>query len=130
MPISTSDFTKGLMLPAITDKETLDQLQEQLEKKITANWQTLVNSKANPTVASLTDNLVYRVLVNKNGTVTSAEGVDELSQTLLKTTPLANLLSQQATNLPNQEVQPVAELKVVFSPNGVVEVKWGEIFVP
>lgn len=127
---SSLDFTKGLMLPAITDKETLEQLQEQLKKKITANWQTLVNSKANQTVVSLTHNLVYRVLVNKNGTVTSAEALDEISKTLLKTTPLANLLSDQETNLYNQEIQPVAEFKVVFSPNGVVEVKWGEIFVP
>jgi hypothetical protein len=118
------------MLPAITDKETLDQLQGQLQKKTAQNWQTLVNSKANQTVVSLTDNLVYRVLVKKNGTVTSAEGLDELSRSLLKTTPLANLLSQQATNLSNQEIQPVAELQVVFFPNGVVEVKWGKIFVP
>jgi uncharacterized protein YjbI with pentapeptide repeats/ABC-type sugar transport system substrate-binding protein len=127
---SSLDFTKALMLPAITDKETLDQLQGQLQKKTAQNWQTLVNSKANQTVVSLTDNLVYRVLVKKNGTVTSAEGLDELSRSLLKTTPLANLLSQQATNLSNQEIQPVAELQVVFFPNGVVEVKWGKIFVP
>ncbi|MFB2896197.1 pentapeptide repeat-containing protein [Aerosakkonemataceae cyanobacterium BLCC-F50] len=129
--LSSLDFTKALILPAITDKETLVQLQKQLQTEISQTWQTLINSKANSTVTNLTDDLVYRVLVNKNGIVMSYEPLNEVSRSLAATTPLAKLLPEQTNNQPNNtDVQPVAELKVVFSPKGTVEVKWGQTFVP
>lgn len=44
--------------------------------------------------------------------------------------PLTKLLPQTNNQSNSTDVQPVAEFKTVFSPNGTVEVKRGETFVP
>lgn len=110
------------MLPAITDEAKILDLQANLEEKILENWEKLANSNGNQTFPRFTENLFYRVVVNQEGEVVSYEPLNKPAVSLMSITPLPTL---PKASLPNQ---PVAEFKVMFTPNQKVEVKWGEFF--
>jgi len=137
---SSLDSAAADTLAAITDEKNIQKLQEDLQKLIVQNWQISSNKEANQTSVNFDRDLVYRVLVDTEGAVVSYEPIDKLAIDLLPTTPLPKLLSKpddgkakdETLILPNKLVinKPVAEFKVVFSPSGKVEVKWGESFLP
>lgn len=129
-------------LPAITDKATIDKLQEQLQQQLLQNWQT-ASMAENQTPASLRDNVVYRVLATADGTVAAYEAVDEDALNFAQKTPLPKVLAASKVSdgvddgsdlltgpLPETVInQPVAEFKVTFTTNGKVEVVWGESLI-
>lgn len=118
-------------LPAITDKATIEKLQEDLQKLIVQNSQASTTTEDNQTPATFSDTLVYRVLVNKEVEIVSYEPIGKLSVDFVEKTPLPKLsLKDEETNQPPKEIKgPVAEYKVLIAPNGTVEVKWGESFI-
>ncbi|GET39155.1 periplasmic binding protein/LacI transcriptional regulator, putative [Microseira wollei NIES-4236] len=118
-------------LPAITDKATIEKLQEELQKLIVQNSQTSTTTEDNQTPATFSDTLVYRVLVTKEVEIVSYEPIGKLSVDFVEKTPLPKLsVKDKETNQPPKEIKgPVAEYKVLIAPNGTVEVKWGESFI-
>ena len=118
-------------LPAITDKATIEKLQEDLQKLIVQNSQTSANTEDKQTPATFSDTLVYRVLVTKKVEIVSYEPIGKLSVDFVEKTPLPKLsVKEKETNQPPKEIkEPVAEYKVLIAPNGTVEVKWGESFI-
>ncbi len=117
-------------LPAITDKETIENLQERLQQIIEQNLQTSATSEENQTATAFSDTLVYRVLVTKELEIVSYEPIGKLSVDFVEKTPLPKLSAknEETERYPKTIKQPVAEYKVLISPNGKVEVKWGESF--
>ena len=79
------------------------------------------------------------ILVDTEGAVVSYEPIDKLAIDRLPTTPLPKLLSKPDDGKAKDETlilptklaisKPVTEFKVVFSPSGKVELKWGESFL-
>jgi uncharacterized protein YjbI with pentapeptide repeats/ABC-type sugar transport system substrate-binding protein len=136
---SSLDPSVADSLRAITDEKKIQKLQEDLQKIIVKNWQISNNKEANETSVNFDRDLVYRLLVDSEGAVVSYEPIDKLAIDLLQTTPLPKLLSKPDDGkekddtliLPTKLVinNPVTEFKVVFSPSGKVEVKWGESFL-
>ena len=106
-------------------------MQEDLQKLIVENSQTSNTTEDNQTPATFSDNLIYRVLVNKEVEIVSYEPIGKLSLDFVEKTPLPKLsLKDKETNQPPKEIKgPVAEYKVIIAPNGTVEVKWGESFI-
>ena len=126
-------------LPAINDPKKIQKLQEDLQKLIVQNWQISTKKESTETSANFDRDLVYRVLVDTEGAVVSYEPIDKLAIDLLPTTPLPKLLSKPDDGKAKDETlilptklaisKPVTEFKVVFSPSGKVELKWGESFL-
>ncbi|OCR01722.1 hypothetical protein BCD67_13965 [Oscillatoriales cyanobacterium USR001] len=122
-------------VPAITDKKVIEKLQEQFQKILAQNWQT-DSIQDGKTSISIKDDLVYRVLVNRQGKVSSYEPLNESSLDSAQKTPLLKL-SVSASKDKETEIidptkvvkEPVAEFKVKLTANGKVEVLWGESFV-
>jgi uncharacterized protein YjbI with pentapeptide repeats/ABC-type sugar transport system substrate-binding protein len=121
-------------VPAITDKKAIEKLQEQFQKILAQNWQ-ISNIKDGQTSSPLKDDLVYRVLVNKEAKVSSYEPLNKSALDFAQKTPLVKL-SATSSDKENEIIdptkvikEPVAEFKVKLTANGKVEVLWGESFV-
>ncbi|MDP5017507.1 substrate-binding domain-containing protein [Anabaena sp. UHCC 0187] len=136
---SSLDPSIANSLTAITDEKKIQKLQEDLQKLIVQNWQISNNKESKETSVNFDRDLVYRVLVDSEGAIVSYEPIDKLAIDLLQTTPLPKLLSKPDDGkakddtliLPTKLVisKSVTEFKVVFSPSGKVELKWGESFL-
>lgn len=121
----------ALPLPPITDKATIDKLREQLQELIVQNLLILHSNKESKPDITFTDTVAYRVLVTKEMKIVSYEPISNLSVDLVEKTPLPKLLAKdkETNRLLNEIKEPVAEYKVLISPHGKVEVKWGEPFI-
>ncbi len=95
-----------------TEPEKLERLMRGLYDSIDRNWQT------KPTFEK---ELIYRVAVDANGTILGYKDVNQPAIDYVKETPLLNLLKIPATGGTNSEIA-IAQFKVVFKPNGVLEV--------
>jgi Domain of unknown function (DUF4335) len=99
--------------PEITDPETIDQLTETLRDEVSSAWE-----RENLTFS---EDLVYRVGVAENGDILGFKQTDQAAIDYTDETPLLGLLYQPVDAAANRQ-EPIAEFRVVFRPNGVVEV--------
>jgi hypothetical protein len=102
--------------PAIADPELLQTLQQNLRRRLAADW----------TPDPVPDNSwTYRVAVAENGDVLGYKYQDTAALENVATTPLARLAFDPVDETePVQE--PVAQFEVSFTPEGAVEVvPWG-----
>ncbi|KAM3097746.1 DUF4335 domain-containing protein [Phormidesmis sp. 146-35] len=98
--------------PAITDPQELDALRQKLTDQISSKW------KATPT---FTENLVYRVGVGKDGAIVGYKPDNQAALDQVKQTPLLDLLYLPVGgSVPSQD--PIAQFKVIFTPQGKLEV--------
>lgn len=98
--------------PAITDVPTLRQLNQQLRSKLDAAWDT------RPT---FDENLVYRVGVARNGDILGFRYGNDAALKYVKETPLLDLRYNPIEGNRSQP-EAIAQFRVVFQPNGVLEV--------
>ncbi|HLO48661.1 MAG TPA: pentapeptide repeat-containing protein [Kamptonema sp.] len=122
-------------VPAITDKKVIEKLQDQFQKILAKNWQSS-STKDGQTSNPIKDDLVYRVLLNKEGKVASYEPTNKLAIDFAQRTPLPKLLVSASKDKDTEIVDPtkvinspVAEFKVKLTANGKVKVLWGESFL-
>lgn len=96
--------------PDITDAAKLDELGKQLRDRVDKSWKT----RQPPS------DLVYKVGVTQDGSIVGYDFVNDAALSNVKLTPLLDLLyltpGGQAT------AEPTAKFKLVFTPNGNVEV--------
>ncbi|WP_373536043.1 pentapeptide repeat-containing protein [Microcoleus sp.] len=122
-------------VPAITDKKVIEKLQDQFQQILAKNWQSS-STQDGQVSTPIKDDLVYRVLVNKEGKVASYEPTNKAATDFAQRTPLPKL-SVSASKENDTEIidptkvitSPVAEFKVKLTANGKVEVLWGESFL-
>jgi hypothetical protein len=101
--------------PKITDSELISRLEKQLYEQLRDNWST------SPTFPK---NLVYRVAVTQEGVIADYEENNQPASDYVDQTPLDKLIKPEAGGLGNEAVpqKPLAQFRVVFKPNKVVEV--------
>jgi hypothetical protein len=127
---SSADAGAGLNLtnaPEVTDPTELDRLTVQLYDKLDLAW------KKTPTFDG---QLIYRVGVNPNGDIVGYKYGNDASLTYLTDTPLADVQftppaeassstpESSSTSSPttNSSKAPIAQFRVVFKSDGVLEV--------
>ncbi len=99
----------------ITDANAVKDLNKKLYDTIRQNW------GGNP---SFSQNLKYRVAVNKDGTIADYEPLNQVAFDYFRETPLPKIFSTlYGSNVaaPNTK-EPLAHYQVVFQPNGKLEV--------
>lgn len=96
--------------PEVTDTDELSKLGQQLRQQIQGNWKS---------GATLTQDLIYRVGVSKDGTILGYKPVNAVALQNVQKTPLLALVSRQG-NRPTTD--PLAQFKVLFTKTGEVEV--------
>jgi hypothetical protein len=102
--------------PEITDAATLDQLGKQLQEQIT---------KKGTTPSASSQDLIYQVGVGKDGAILGYKAVNPVALENAAKTPLLGLIARQGDRPASD---PLARFKVVFTPNGSVEVApWKEV---
>jgi Domain of unknown function (DUF4335) len=119
-PASEPDPSAVASTTPITDPTQLTGLKQRLRSTLDEAWKTR---------PSFEQNLVYRVAVAENGDVLGFRYVNDDAVRYVNQTPLLDLrYTPTATASP----EPVAEFRVVFTPNGIVEVSpWhGEVPSP
>lgn len=100
--------------PEISDPEQLDDMTFQLRDQLDDAW-------TNRSEADFDEELIYRVGVAENGDILGVKQVNEAAITYFDQTPLADLRYNPINaDAPNQE--PIGQFRVVFRPDGVVEV--------
>ncbi|BAY70193.1 DUF4335 domain-containing protein [Anabaena sp. FACHB-709] len=96
----------------ITDPSQLRALNRQVWNQIEPAW----NSRS-----AVKENLIYRVGVAADGAIVGYKAVNQGANAGIELTPLPNLLYNPA-NRPPIANEPIAQFKVVFTNNGVLEV--------
>ncbi|MBD2252227.1 DUF4335 domain-containing protein [Nostoc parmelioides] len=96
----------------ITDPSQLRALNRQVWNQIEPAW----NSRS-----AVKENLIYRVGVAADGAIVGYKAVNQEANAGIELTPLPNLLYNPA-NRPPIANEPIAQFKVVFTNNGVLEV--------
>jgi len=107
-----------VVTPLISDAETVKTLNLQLYQQIRSNWQG---------TPSYRRDLIYRVGVNKSGSLADYEPINQAAVDNAKEVPLPKLFqaSNSSTATPKTD-EALAQYKVVFKPNGDLEVTpWG-----
>ncbi|TVP60175.1 MAG: DUF4335 domain-containing protein [Nodularia sp. (in: Bacteria)] len=101
----------------ITDREQLRVLNSLVYEKINPAWSGR---------SALTQDLVYRVGVTADAAIVGYKAVNEGANQGIELTPLPKLLYNRA-NLSPIANEPIAQFKVVFTENGVLQVSpwWG-----
>jgi Domain of unknown function (DUF4335) len=98
--------------PAITDPQELESLRQKLTDQISSKWKT---------TPTFTEDLVYRVGVGKDGAIVGYKPDNQTALDQVKQTPLLNLLYlPTGGSAPSQD--PIAQFKVVFTPQGKLDV--------
>ncbi|MBD2093092.1 DUF4335 domain-containing protein [Microcoleus sp. FACHB-1515] len=99
--------------PEITDPETIRQLKLSLRDQLDREWTQQPPAFDEP--------LEYRVAVSREGDILGFKFVNDASIAHVRETPLLDKSYQPIDpNAPNRE--PIAQMRVVFTPNGVVQV--------
>jgi Domain of unknown function (DUF4335) len=102
--------------PEIKDTAQLDSLSGQLRQKLDESWKTR---------SGVTQDLVYRVGVAADGALLGYKPVNPAAAENAKAVPLLDLVARQGDRSPSE---PLAQLKVVFTPSGGIEVApWQEV---
>jgi Domain of unknown function (DUF4335) len=99
--------------PEITDPKKLDSIIVALQSKLYRGWTTKPPQ-------SFTTNLEYRVGVAENGDILGFKFANDAALTYVKETPLLDLRYNPTGAAPSPV--PVAQLLVVFRPDGILEV--------
>jgi Domain of unknown function (DUF4335) len=99
----------------ITDANAVKDLNKKLYDTIRQNW------VGNP---SFSENLKYRVAVNKDGTIADYEPLNQVAFDYFRETPLPKIFNAlYGSNVaPPNTKEPLAHYQVVFQPNGTLEV--------
>jgi hypothetical protein len=99
----------------ITDANAVKDLNKKLYDTIRQNW------SGTPTFSQ---NLKYRVAVNKDGTIADYEPLNQVAFDYFRETPLPKIFNAlYGSNVaPPNTKQPLAHYQVVFQPNGNLEV--------
>ncbi|NEQ23753.1 MAG: DUF4335 domain-containing protein [Microcoleus sp. SIO2G3] len=98
--------------PEITSPETVRQITRNLRDKLDRAW------TGRPT---FDEDLEYRVAVSANGDILGFKFVNDAAIAHVQETPLLNESYQSIDpNAPNRE--PIAQMRVVFTPSGAIEV--------
>ena len=101
--------------PEITDVGVLENLNQEVYDQLIGNW------SVDPTFER---SLEYRVGVNSEGAIADYEPLNQSAFDYLSETPLPTL-RQEASSEPSAPAipqEPLAQFKVVFTPNGVLQV--------
>lgn len=98
--------------PAITDSAELDTLRQQLYTQVDQAWKTR---------SGVTQDLVYRVGVAKDGAILGYKPVNPAALENAKQTPLLDLI-YRSPNGSRSPSEPLAQFKVVFTSGGLLEV--------
>ncbi|MEX0269488.1 DUF4335 domain-containing protein [Leptolyngbyaceae cyanobacterium UHCC 1019] len=96
--------------PELTDSATLEQLSKQLRGKIEQQWTTK---------SAITQDLTYQVGVGKDGEILGYKPINSAALDNAAKTPLLGLVARQGDR---PATDPLARFKVVFTPNGSLEV--------
>ncbi len=96
---------------AIADPAVIETLNQSLYEKLDSNWTTY------PT---FTQDLAYRVQINEQGEIVSYEPVDPVAQQYTNEVPLPNLSETPPAG--SATAQPLANFRVVFTPDGRLQV--------
>jgi len=104
--------------PEITDADKIGQLNNQLYDQLRKEW---TNTPIYP------KDLIYRVAVTEEGVITDYEPTNQPASDYVKETPLERLVKPDAAGQdPNKPSalpeKPLAQYRVVFKQNGVLEV--------
>lgn len=99
----------------ITDTNAVKDLNKKLYDTIRQNW------GGTPTFSQ---NLKYRVAVNKDGTIADYEPLNQVAFDYFRETPLPKIFNElYGSNVaPPNTKQPLAHYQVLFQPNGNLEV--------
>ncbi len=108
--ISVENLQESLETPPkITEPEKIQELRQQLYDKINSGWKKSVDS-----------DLIYRVEVREDGTITGYQPINPQAADDVDRTPLPELRYKTIESETNQE--PIAEFKVEFTRNGTLQV--------
>ncbi|NJR40463.1 MAG: DUF4335 domain-containing protein [Leptolyngbyaceae cyanobacterium CSU_1_4] len=99
--------------PEITDPTQLDSIIVALQSKLYKGWNTKPPQ-------SFTTNLEYRVGVAENGDILGFKFANDAALTYVKETPLLDLRYNPTGATPSPV--PVAQLLVIFRPDGILEI--------
>ncbi len=94
----------------ITDQAEISQLQNLLQEKINVAW-----------IQEIEEDIIYRVTVTSDGSIIGYKPINPEAADGVDKTPLPDLLNRQAVGEDNN--QSVAEFKVLFQNNGLLEVE-------
>jgi hypothetical protein len=94
----------------ITEPTQLSRLKQGLRSDLDEAWETRPNFE---------QDLIYRVSVAENGDILGFRYINDDAVRYVNQTPLLDLRYNQTTTTPSE---PVAEFRVVFTPDGAVEV--------
>lgn len=99
----------------ITDANAVKDLNKKLYDTIRQNWSG---------TPSFSQNLKYRVAVNKDGTIADYEPLNQVAFDYFRETPLPKIFNAlYGSNVaPPNTKQPLAHYQVLFQPNGNLEV--------
>lgn len=104
--------------PEITESAQLSDLNQQIRKELLDSWQK---------EPSFPRELVYRVGVTEDGVIADYEPMNTPAWDYVQKTPLQRLTKPEAAGIGTKETglvpqKPLAQFRVVFKPNGVLEV--------
>jgi cytoskeletal protein RodZ len=110
---SVSDLEAAVATaPQITDSSQIDALNQKLYNQVNQAWKTR---------STVEQDLIYRVGVTANGSIVGYKSVNAAASDAIEQTPLPNLLYNPAASPPASQ-QPLAQFRVVFTDNGVLQV--------
>ena len=110
---TSSDLEKTVAAaPEITDSSQIDALNQKLYKQVNQAWKTR---------STLEQDLIYRVGVTADGSIVGYKSVNAAASDAIEQTPLPNLLDNPAAS-PATTQQALAQFRVVFTDNGVLQV--------
>ncbi len=101
--------------PLITAPQQRQQLNQQLYQQVDQAWQT---------TSTFSQDLIYRVGVNPAGEILGYESANQGAADFVQEVPLQNLLKEATAGEDgrNPSPQPLAQYRLVFKPNGLLEV--------
>ena len=99
----------------ITDANAVKDLNKKLYDTIRQNWSG---------TPSFSQNLKYRVAVNKDGTIADYEPLNQVAFDYFRETPLPKIFYEvyRSNVVAPTNKEPLAHYQVVFQPNGTLEV--------
>ena len=110
---TSSDLEKTVAAaPEITDSSQINALNQKLYKQVNQAWKTR---------STVEQDLIYRVGVTADGSIVGYKSVNAAASDAIEQTPLPNLLENPAAS-PATTQQALAQFRVVFTDNGVVQV--------
>jgi len=105
--------------PLITDADQLQNLNQQLYDQIDQAWRT---------TPTFSEDLIYRVGVNAQGEIVGYQPENQAAVDFTEDVPLLDLLRLPPADPEGEPLpqQPLAQYRVVFTPDGTLEVNsWG-----